>query len=90
MTWVPEVGLEPTRPFEQRILSPSRLPFRHSGQDRQAYREDSGQPYLRVVRFVTPLPSKVFTPCSRSLFPDKDPKDPEWVAHGSDMRVGNS
>ena len=33
IAWVPEVGLEPTRPFEQRILSPSRLPFRHSGQD---------------------------------------------------------
>ena len=28
---VPEVGVEPTRPFEQRILSPPRLPFRHSG-----------------------------------------------------------
>ena len=28
---VPEEGLEPTRPFGQRILSPSRLPFRHSG-----------------------------------------------------------
>ena len=28
---VPEVGVEPTRPFRQRILSPSRLPFRHSG-----------------------------------------------------------
>ena len=28
---VPEVGVEPTRPFEQRIVSPPRLPFRHSG-----------------------------------------------------------
>jgi hypothetical protein len=28
---VPEVGLEPTRPFGRRILSPLRLPFRHSG-----------------------------------------------------------
>ena len=28
---VPEVGVEPTRPFGQRILSPPRLPFRHSG-----------------------------------------------------------
>ena len=28
---VPEVGLEPTCPFERRILSPLRLPFRHSG-----------------------------------------------------------
>jgi hypothetical protein len=25
------VGVEPTRPFGQRILSPSRLPFRHPG-----------------------------------------------------------
>ena len=28
---MPEVGLEPTRPCGQRILNPSRLPFRHSG-----------------------------------------------------------
>ena len=28
---VPEVGVEPTRPYGQRILNPSRLPFRHSG-----------------------------------------------------------
>ena len=28
---VPDVGLEPTRPFGQRILSPPRLPFRQSG-----------------------------------------------------------
>ena len=28
---IPEVGLEPTRPCGQRILSPPRLPFRHSG-----------------------------------------------------------
>ncbi len=28
---MPEVGLEPTRPCGQRILSPPRLPFRHSG-----------------------------------------------------------
>lgn len=28
---VPEVGLEPTRSYELRILSPKRLPFRHSG-----------------------------------------------------------
>ena len=28
---VPRVGVEPTRPFRQRILSPSRLPFRHPG-----------------------------------------------------------
>ena len=28
---VPEEGVEPTRPCDQRILSPPRLPFRHSG-----------------------------------------------------------
>ena len=28
---VPGVGVEPTRSCEQRILSPSRLPFRHPG-----------------------------------------------------------
>ncbi len=28
---VPEEGLEPSCPEGQRILSPSRLPFRHSG-----------------------------------------------------------
>ena len=28
---VPEVGLEPTCPCERGILSPLRLPFRHSG-----------------------------------------------------------
>ena len=31
LLFVPEVGLEPTRPFEQSILSAPRLPFRHSG-----------------------------------------------------------
>jgi hypothetical protein len=28
---MPEEGVEPTRPCDQRILSPPRLPFRHSG-----------------------------------------------------------
>jgi hypothetical protein len=28
---VPEIGVEPTRPCDRRILSPLRLPFRHSG-----------------------------------------------------------
>lgn len=28
---VPPAGLEPTRRFRQRILSPVRLPFRHDG-----------------------------------------------------------
>ena len=32
MVRVPEVGVEPTRPEGHWILSPARLPFRHSGQ----------------------------------------------------------
>src|SRR5688572_1432752 len=28
---LPPVGIEPTRPFGHRILSPKRLPFRHGG-----------------------------------------------------------
>ena len=35
---VPEVGFEPTRPYGQGILSPQRLPFRHSG---SRYQHDS-------------------------------------------------
>ena len=32
---VPEGGFEPPRPCGQRILNPSRLPFRHSGVERR-------------------------------------------------------
>jgi hypothetical protein len=35
---VPEVGVEPTRDYSQGILSPQRLPFRHSG---SRYQHDS-------------------------------------------------
>jgi hypothetical protein len=31
LVMVPRVGVEPTRPYGQRILSPQRLPFRHPG-----------------------------------------------------------
>jgi hypothetical protein len=31
MLLVPRAGVEPARPFGQRILSPQRLPFRHPG-----------------------------------------------------------
>ena len=31
MKLVPRAGVEPARPFGQRILSPQRLPFRHPG-----------------------------------------------------------
>jgi hypothetical protein len=33
---VPEAGLEPANPFGRRILSPLRIPFRHSGGDRRS------------------------------------------------------
>jgi hypothetical protein len=36
------VGLEPTRPFEQSILSAPRLPFRHTGAQQR------GKQYRRV------------------------------------------
>ena len=32
---VPRAGVEPARPFGQRILSPQRLPFRHPGTQEQ-------------------------------------------------------
>src|SRR6185436_249517 len=31
LVMVPRAGVEPARPFGQRILSPQRLPFRHPG-----------------------------------------------------------
>ena len=35
---IPMAGLEPARPYGQRILSPPRLPFRHTGKcDRAAF-----------------------------------------------------
>lgn len=37
---VPVKGLEPPLPFEKRILSPSRLPFRHTG----IYEVEDGAP----------------------------------------------
>ena len=39
---VPRAGVEPARPFGQRILSPQRLPFRHPGMS-------------SVIRIVTSL-----------------------------------
>jgi hypothetical protein len=38
---------------------------------------------------VTMLPSKVFSPCSRSLSLAKAPRDPEWVVPGWAMTAGN-
>ena len=31
LVMVPRAGVEPARPYGQRILSPQRLPFRHPG-----------------------------------------------------------
>jgi hypothetical protein len=47
---VPEVGFEPTRPCEQRILSPSCLPFHHSGKIRALHH--ATRYHYSVVSFV--------------------------------------
>ena len=58
LTWdvvVPEVGFEPTRPYGQGILSPQRLPFRHSaGLNRVIYSE----PICKRVLKLYNLPQK--------------------------------
>ena len=38
---IPEEGLEPTHPCGQRILSPPRLPFRHSGAGKSLHNRGS-------------------------------------------------
>lgn len=43
---VPEVGIEPTRYRYHRILSPARLPFRHSGQSK-----GKGSGKTRFIKF---------------------------------------
>ena len=50
---VPEVGLEPTCPFGQRLLRPPRLPFRHSGQPHE--RNVSGMARARRWAVLTAL-----------------------------------
>ena len=62
---VPEVGFEPTTPFEARILSPLRKPFRHSGKILEAQKGfeplHSGFADRRVasspLRLITCLPA---------------------------------
>jgi hypothetical protein len=39
---MPKVGLEPTLPFGKRILSPSRLPFRHFGDESRRLQDTLG------------------------------------------------
>ncbi len=45
---VPVIGLEPTRHLCQRILSPPRLPFRHTGNTGRLYRRRDGFAFHRV------------------------------------------
>jgi hypothetical protein len=51
---VPEKGVEPSRPCGQRILSPPRLPFRHSGvffqNNMNAKIHPQAWPIKRVIR----------------------------------------
>ncbi len=47
---VPEEGFEPTRPFGQWILSPPRIPFRHSGFEEAARRRlNKSSPNRRIL-----------------------------------------
>ena len=51
---VPMVGVEPTRPFELRILSPVRLPFRHIGKIWR-YHPDLNRGIKVLQTFALPL-----------------------------------
>ena len=55
---VPEVGVEPTRPCGHGILSPARLPFRHSGtgHDADDTRNVADRPATRGLRSRRPPP----------------------------------
>ena len=53
---VPVVGLEPTRYRYQRILSPSRLPFHHTGVSPCDYRPFQGKMQVLFVSLVLFLP----------------------------------
>ena len=59
--FVPEVGFEPTRPFEQSILSAPRLPFRHSGWYKKTSLPNDN------ARLVAPIPIKL-CPCLHVRF----------------------
>jgi hypothetical protein len=47
---VPEKGVEPSRPYGQRILSPPRLPFRHSGVSTSKYHAELRPVSIRPER----------------------------------------
>ena len=56
---VPAVGIEPTRGYPQRILSPQRLPFRHAGtilghQGPRNWRTNDTEPCDHGTRALTP------------------------------------
>ncbi len=57
---VPEEGVEPTRPCGQRILSPPRLPFRHSGRGKTQHNTQSrsGSTPSQGLAFATQSPRK--------------------------------
>src|ERR1044072_1863553 len=56
---VPRAGVEPARPFGQRILSPQRLPFRHPG-------------VLSVTRFYQAFPLSTKSRISPCLYDDEE------------------
>ena len=53
---VPEEGLEPSRGFPHRILSPARLPFHHSGT--KSYIDNEGRPGMQERESLTQLSVK--------------------------------
>ena len=50
---VPRAGVEPARPFGQRILSPQRLPFRHPGMLSVTRILPSLSAFLLIINTVT-------------------------------------
>jgi hypothetical protein len=50
---VPRAGVEPARPFGQRILSPQRLPFRHPGMLSVTLILPSLSAFLLIINTVT-------------------------------------
>ena len=46
---VPRAGVEPARPFGQRILSPQRLPFRHPGTAVKIARDQHANKLRQVI-----------------------------------------
>ena len=53
---MPEVGVEPTRGCPQRILSPPRLPFRHSGIQKLLLKNPAGAQVFFIISQTKPHP----------------------------------